>query len=75
MSADGNTTLLKDNIAMGAGDLVDATKMSRTALRSFIKDSIAEAKKAGRSFISSYEGYDDESFRPHHFWSWRDCFL
>ena len=43
----GNTTLLKDNIAMGAGDLVDATKMSRTALRSFIKDSIGEAKKQG----------------------------
>jgi len=47
VSADGNTTLLKDNIAMGAGDLVDATKMSRTALRSFIKNSIAEAKKQG----------------------------
>jgi isocitrate dehydrogenase len=47
VGADGNTTLLKDNIGMGAGDLVDATKMSRTALRSFIKDSIAEAKKQG----------------------------
>ena len=47
VDADGNTTLLKDNIEMGAGDLVDATKMSRTALRSFIKDSIAEAKKQG----------------------------
>jgi isocitrate dehydrogenase len=47
VGADGNTTLLKDNIAMSAGDLVDATKMSRTALRSFIKDSIAEAKKQG----------------------------
>jgi len=47
VGADGNITLLKDNIAMGAGDLVDATKMSRTALRSFIKDSIAEAKKQG----------------------------
>ena len=47
MGSDGKTTLLKDNIAMGAGDLVDATKMSRTALRSFFKDSIAEAKKQG----------------------------
>ena len=45
--ADGNATVLKDGIAMGAGDLVDATKMSRTALRSFIKDSIADAKKQG----------------------------
>ena len=47
VGADGNITLLKDNIAMGAGDLVDATKMSRKALRSFIKDSIAKAKKQG----------------------------
>ncbi|MBT6601290.1 MAG: NADP-dependent isocitrate dehydrogenase [Nitrospina sp.] len=47
VSSDGSTTILKDNIAMGAGDLVDATKMSRTALRSFIKNSIAEAKKQG----------------------------
>ena len=47
MGSDGKTTLLKDNIAMGAGDLVDATKMSRTALRSFFKDSIAKAKKQG----------------------------
>ena len=44
IDAERNTTLLKDNIAMDAGDLVDATKMSRTALRSFIKESIAEAK-------------------------------
>ncbi|HIF02032.1 MAG TPA: NADP-dependent isocitrate dehydrogenase, partial [Nitrospinaceae bacterium] len=47
VGSDGKTTLLKDNIAMGAGDLVDATKMSCTALRSFIKDSIADAKKQG----------------------------
>lgn len=47
VGADGNTTVLKDGIAMGAGDLVDATRMSRTALRSFIKDSIADAKKQG----------------------------
>jgi isocitrate dehydrogenase len=47
VGADGNATVLKDGIAMGAGDLVDATKMSRTALRSFIKDSIADAKKQG----------------------------
>ena len=47
VSSDGSTTLLKDNIAMGAGDLVDATKMSCAALRSFIKNSIAEAKKQG----------------------------
>jgi len=47
IDAERNTTLLKDNIAMDAGDLVDATKMSRTALRSFIKESIADAKKQG----------------------------
>lgn len=45
VGADGSTTVLKDKIAMDAGDLVDATKMSRAALRAFIKEQIAEAKK------------------------------
>jgi isocitrate dehydrogenase len=44
---DGSTTVLKDKIVMDAGDVVDATKMSRSALREFIKQSIADAKKQG----------------------------
>jgi isocitrate dehydrogenase len=44
---DGSTTVLKDKIVMDAGDVVDATKMSRSALRDFIKQSIADAKQQG----------------------------
>lgn len=44
---DGSTTVLKDKIVMDAGDVVDATKMSRSALREFIKQSIADAKQQG----------------------------
>ena len=46
VGGDGKTTTLKDKIAMDAGDIVDATVMSRSALRQFFKDQIAEAKKA-----------------------------
>ncbi|MBT6856106.1 MAG: NADP-dependent isocitrate dehydrogenase [Nitrospina sp.] len=47
VGADGNTTVLKDKVALEAGDVVDATKMSCKALRQFIKESIAEAKSKG----------------------------
>ncbi len=47
VDADGSTTVLKDKITFDAGDVVDATMMSRVALRQFIKDSIADAKKQG----------------------------
>ncbi len=47
VGADGNTTVLKDNVVMDAGDVVDATVMRRKELRDFIKQSIAEAKKQG----------------------------
>ncbi len=50
VGADGNTTVLKDKVTFDSGDVVDATVMSRTALRQFIKDSIADAKKQGVLF-------------------------
>jgi isocitrate dehydrogenase len=50
VGADGNTTVLKDKVKFDAGDVLDATKMSRTALRQFIKEQIAEAKKQGVLF-------------------------
>lgn len=45
--SDGSTTVLKDKIAMDAGDVVDATVMRKSALRDFIKQSIADAKQQG----------------------------
>ncbi|MCH8157223.1 MAG: NADP-dependent isocitrate dehydrogenase [Nitrospinae bacterium] len=44
---DGNTTVLKEKMVLDKGDVVDATAMSCSALRQFVKDSMAEAKKQG----------------------------
>ena len=46
VSADGGTTVLKDNLAMDKGDVVDATKMSACTLRQFFKEQIDDAKKS-----------------------------
>ena len=45
--ADGSTKVMKDNIPLEAGDVVDATKMSVKALRAFMKKAKEEAKNRG----------------------------
>jgi isocitrate dehydrogenase len=45
--ADGSTKVMKDNIPLEAGDVVDATKMSVKALRAFMKKAKEEAKNQG----------------------------
>ena len=50
VGADGNTQVLTDKLKLDAGEVLDATAMSRTALRKFIKEQIAEAKKQGVLF-------------------------
>ena len=45
--ADGSTKVMKDNIPLEAGDVVDATKMSVKALRAFMKKAKEEAKSRG----------------------------
>ena len=45
--ADGSTKVMKDNIPLEAGDVVDATKMSVKALRAFMKRAKEEAKSRG----------------------------
>ena len=45
--ADGSTKVMKDNIPLEAGDVVDATKMSVKALRAFMKNAKEEAKRRG----------------------------
>jgi isocitrate dehydrogenase len=47
VGADGSTTVLKDKLKFDKGDVVDATKMSKNALRKFMKDAKEEAKKQG----------------------------
>jgi isocitrate dehydrogenase len=46
-SADGSTKVMKDNIPLEAGDVVDATKMSVKALRAFMNKAKEEAKSRG----------------------------
>ena len=47
---DGSTKVLKENVQLDAGAVVDATKMSVKALRQFMKDSIQRAKDEGVLF-------------------------
>jgi len=47
---DGKTTVLKPKVALQAGEVIDATFMSRHALRQFIEEQIEDAKKQGVLF-------------------------
>ena len=47
---DGSTQVLKDNVPLDKGAVVDATKMSVKALRKFMKESIQRAKDEGVLF-------------------------
>ncbi|SEM23373.1 isocitrate dehydrogenase [Pseudoxanthomonas sp. GM95] len=50
VGADGTTTVLKDKVAVKAGEIVDAAVMSKKALASFIDTQIADAKAQGVLF-------------------------
>jgi len=50
VGADGKVTLLKDKVALQAGEVLDATFMSVKALRKFIEEQIDDAKKKGVLF-------------------------
>jgi isocitrate dehydrogenase len=47
---DGKTTVLKPKVALQAGEVIDATFMSKRALRQFLEEQIEEAKKQGVLF-------------------------
>ena len=47
ISAAGTTTVLKEKIALQAGEIIDAAVMNRRALRTFFEEQIADAKKQG----------------------------
>jgi isocitrate dehydrogenase len=50
VGADGKTTVLKDKIALQAGEVLDATFMSVKTLRQFLEEQIEEAKQQGVLF-------------------------
>jgi isocitrate dehydrogenase len=47
---DGKTTVLKPKVALQAGEVIDATFMSKRALRQFLEEQIEEAKRQGVLF-------------------------
>jgi isocitrate dehydrogenase len=49
-AADGTKTVLKEKTAVQAGEIIDASVLSKNALRSFIEAEIADAKNKGVLF-------------------------
>src|SRR6058998_1089613 len=47
---DGKTTVLKPKLSLQAGEVIDATFMSKRALRQFLEEQIEDAKKQGVLF-------------------------
>ena len=47
VGVDGSSTVLKASHPVQKGDVVDATMMSRSALRQYLQEQIADAKKSG----------------------------
>ncbi|HSM19974.1 MAG TPA: NADP-dependent isocitrate dehydrogenase, partial [Hyphomicrobiales bacterium] len=50
VAGDGSVTVLKDDLALEEGDVIDATMMSAKALRAFLEAQIEDAKKQGVLF-------------------------
>jgi len=50
VAADGSVTVLKDSVALQAGEVADATMMSKKALRAFLAEQVADAKSQGILF-------------------------
>ncbi|MBI5491301.1 MAG: NADP-dependent isocitrate dehydrogenase [Deltaproteobacteria bacterium] len=53
---DGKTTVLKEKTSLKAGEVIDATVMSRRALRKFYEEQIDDAKKKGVLFSLHLKG-------------------
>jgi isocitrate dehydrogenase len=50
VGADGKASVLKDKVALQAGEVIDATFMSKKALRQFLEEQIEDAKRQGVLF-------------------------
>jgi len=48
--SDGSTTILKNNISLLEGEIIDATVMSKKALVAFLQEQVADAKAKGVLF-------------------------
>src|SRR5690625_5202856 len=50
VSPDGSVTVLKDSVPLQEGEIVDATVMNRRALREFLAEQVADARRQGVLF-------------------------
>ncbi len=50
VAADGSTTVLKDGLALQAGEIIDGTFMSKSALLAFLADQVTDAREQGVLF-------------------------
>jgi len=50
ISEDGNTTILKSELPLQAGEVIDATFMSKNALVAFLNEQVEDAKSSGVLF-------------------------
>ncbi len=50
VAGDGTVTVLKDNLALLEGEVIDASRMSVTALRAFLAEQVEDAKQQGVLF-------------------------
>ena len=64
----GKTTILKDELDLEAGTVVDTSFMSVRALRAFLREQLTEAKEMGVLFFASKSNHD-EGIRSDNFWS------
>ena len=65
-AADGAVTVLKAKVPLKAGEIIDASAMSRKALRAFLAAQIDAAKRGGRAVLAAREDDHDEDLRSHH---------
>ena len=50
VASDGTTTVLKDGLPLQAGEIIDATRMSKRALVAFLAEQVEDARKTGVLF-------------------------
>lgn len=50
VAADGTTTVLKDDLAIEASEIIDSTVMRKQALLAFLREQVADAKRTGVLF-------------------------
>jgi isocitrate dehydrogenase len=73
--ADGNTKVLKESLALQAGEVIDATRMNVAALCAFFEKEIQDCFDKKTYDVFAHEGYHDESVRSNYFWTLYQGFL